>query len=213
MDFVAFKTIFSPLIERNNLVVSDSNLEKLFQYFSITQLWGSKMNVTRNMKPKDYICENIIDPLLAFESFNLKNTNFDHFVDYGSGGGYVGLTAAIIFPNLFKVILVESVRKKVSFIDKVIRELQLTNAIAHNLRAEDFKLDANKTLYVSRATWAWGEFVKIVQPQLKGQSAILSFEGRQSIDQTEFAPNQIFSYNLQPLGKKRFLYYLENQSL
>lgn len=196
-------------VSLNGLVMNSEQLDRLRLYYDLTLSWGGKMNITNNLAPEAYLCENFLDPLIGMTAYLQAGYSIRGLVDFGAGGGYVGITAKVLCPDLGECVLVESVRKKVSFIQMVIRELQLPQTQAVQGRAEDFSSDhAFFDTIVSRATWCWDDFKLIGTRFLQNNKKLVSFEGPAAHQAQENPPKTVLEYVIQPFERKRFLYCL-----
>jgi 16S rRNA (guanine527-N7)-methyltransferase len=101
-------------------------------------------------------------------------------LDIGSGGGFPGIPLKIMLPDL-SVTLIDSVRKKVSFLNQVIRTLKLKNIQAIHARAEDLaespEFALRFDLIISRALAPLDEFIRLALPFLKKGGLILAMKG------------------------------------
>lgn len=151
--------ILRELVQMNGCdAVATEILFKLEEYYVLTRRWSEKINITANVNEMDYLTENILDPILAH--YALKNTLGIPMAggvhDLGCGGGYVGLTWALLDPTI-KCTLVDSDRKKINFCKQAIRDLGLQGRVdAYQSRIED--LEGISGVVVSRATWGGDGF-------------------------------------------------------
>jgi len=192
----------------NKIDLTDFQLRQLLTYYSLSQEWGQKMNITTNLSFENYATENILDPVIALSNYSKILGKIEGLVDLGAGGGYIGITAKILFPELTCCYLIESVRKKVSFLQQVIRTLNLTQTEALHLRAEEFSIKEGYDTVVSRATWHWDDFKKIGQPFQDAQKHLVSFEGPKAHASQKTPPEQVIEYEIRPFAKNRYLYCL-----
>ncbi len=195
-------------LAQNNTVLSSVQLDLLHKYYDLTLDWGNKMNITNNLDPTSYFCENLLDPILGLKTYLRSGVQFNGLVDLGAGGGYVGLTAKILWPDLGDCLLVEAVRKKVSFMQMVIRELKLPQTYAIQGRAEDFVPKTSFQTVVSRATWSWDNLKQVSERFLTQDKKLLSFEGPVSHQAQQNLPKIVLEYDIQPFARKRYLYCL-----
>jgi 16S rRNA (guanine527-N7)-methyltransferase len=118
--------------------------------------WGSKMNLTAHPEEPDEIAFHVIDSLMPVILGSDKSIILsDEFVqrrrilDLGSGAGFPGLVLAAAAPAQFT--LVESRRKRASFLQVVVAEMGLKNVIVEGRRAEDIGLASQYDLVTARA--------------------------------------------------------------
>jgi len=116
--------------------------------------------------------------------------NTKSIIDIGSGAGFPGLPIAIARPDI-KVTMVESIGKKVSFIEKGIGLLNLPNAKAINERAEKLSLDKNFNqkfdVVTARAVTALPELIKLCIPFIHKNGVIIAMknENKEELDMAE----------------------------
>ena len=108
--------------------------------------WNEKINLTRITEEKEVYLKHFYDSLTLNKVVNLKEVNT--LCDVGTGAGFPGIVLKIVFPNL-KITLIDSLQKRVNYLNNIIEELELSNIEAIHTRGEDFK--GKYDVVVSRA--------------------------------------------------------------
>ena len=116
-----------------NIDFSVEQLEKFYRYMELLIEWNEKINLTAIIEPEEIILKHFIDSLTIYK--DLKNAK--SFVDVGTGAGFPGIPIAIL-NNALKVTLVDSLNKRLIFLQEVIKELNLNNVELVHARAEEF---------------------------------------------------------------------------
>ena len=126
----------------------DSNKVAKFElYRNLLLEWNEKFNLTA-ITDKDEIEEkHFLDSLFIYKFVSLDNKSL---LDIGSGAGFPGLALAIAHPTL-KVTLLESNKKKTTFLAEAVKALGLDNVRIVNSRAEDFKERESFDIVTARA--------------------------------------------------------------
>ena len=130
-DFI--KTLIDKAKE-NNIALADIQAEKLYLYKELLLEWNEKINLTSIIEDEDIIVKHFIDSLLSIEYIE-KNTKI---IDVGTGAGFPGIVLAIYFDGQIEITLLDSLQKRVNFLNLVIQELGLNNIQAIHGRAEEF---------------------------------------------------------------------------
>lgn len=116
------------------LELTKEQYEKFIKYMRLVQEWNEKINLTAITEDNEFIKKHFIDCIKAFKSDAIKNA--DTLIDVGTGAGFPGLPIAILNPRT-KVTLLDSLNKRVNFLNTVVRELDLKNVTTIHSRAED----------------------------------------------------------------------------
>jgi len=103
--------------------------------FSVEQMeqWNEKMNLTAIIEPSEIILKHFIDSITILKDIKDDST----VVDVGTGAGFPGIPLSIMNPTL-KITLVDSLNKRLIFLQEVIKELNLKNVELIHARAEEF---------------------------------------------------------------------------
>ena len=101
-------------------------------YLDLLVKWNKKINLTSEKTAQEILKRHIFDSLQYCRTV-LPN---DRIIDIGSGAGFPGIPLKIMYPNL-NITLVESQRKRCSFLDVVIHQLNFKKIIIINERAEE----------------------------------------------------------------------------
>jgi 16S rRNA (guanine527-N7)-methyltransferase len=114
------------------LILTDQQVEHFYDHAVALLQWSKKINLTAIKDPKSVAIKHFVDSL-GPASFAIP---MQHVLDVGSGGGFPGLPLKVWNPSL-DLTLIDAVRKKISFIQHVIRILKLTGTQAIHGRIED----------------------------------------------------------------------------
>ncbi len=116
------------------LDLTEQQYNQFIMYMRLLQEWNEKINLTAITEDEEVIKKHFIDCIKAFKSNAVKNAKT--IIDVGTGAGFPGLPIAIMNPNV-KVTLLDSLNKRINFLDTVIAKLGLKNVITIHSRAED----------------------------------------------------------------------------
>ncbi|MBS6185039.1 MAG: 16S rRNA (guanine(527)-N(7))-methyltransferase RsmG [Clostridium celatum] len=116
------------------LEFTEMQYEQFIKYMRLLQEWNEKINLTAITEDKDVVKKHFIDCIKAFKSEPIKNAKT--IIDVGTGAGFPGLPIAIMNPNV-EVTLLDSLNKRINFLNLVVRELGLKNVKTIHSRAED----------------------------------------------------------------------------
>ncbi|MBE6052696.1 MAG: 16S rRNA (guanine(527)-N(7))-methyltransferase RsmG [Clostridium sartagoforme] len=116
------------------LDLTEKQYNQFILYMRLLQEWNEKINLTAITEDEEVIKKHFIDCIKAFKSNAVKNAKT--IIDVGTGAGFPGLPIAIMNPEV-KVTLLDSLNKRVNFLNTVIAKLELNNVITIHSRAED----------------------------------------------------------------------------
>ena len=122
-------------VNKLGIKLNNNSLKKLEIYYNLLIQENTKINLTRITEKEEVYLKHFYDSLTLYKAYDL-NKNIT-LCDIGTGAGFPGIVLAICFPNL-RVTVVESIKKKVSFLFLIKEKLELKNLFICNERAEIF---------------------------------------------------------------------------
>ncbi len=142
----------------------------------ILKEWNQKINLTAIDSPMDMAVKHFLDSILSSRYIKPGSK----LLDVGSGAGFPGIPLKIMIQSL-DVILVDATRKKVSFLNHVIRRLRLSHITAIHSRIEDLQQEWEDRfdVVVCRAFSNLADFVEKSLPLLAPGGLLLAFKGRE----------------------------------
>lgn len=123
------------LLELNITLTSHQQFQ-LNKFYQLLIEWNKKINLTRITQEEDVYLKHFYDSLTIVKAVDLSKK--ETLCDVGSGAGFPGIVLKIVFPNL-KVTLIDSLQKRVNYLNSIIKELDLTDIEAIHSRGEDYK--------------------------------------------------------------------------
>ncbi len=115
--------------------LNDKKVNQFIDYYKLLIEWNSKINLTSITDFKEVVIKHFIDSLSIV---NIIDLNGEYsLVDVGTGAGFPGIPLKIVYPSL-KVVLIDSLDKRIKFLNTVIDSLGLKDIKAIHTRAEDF---------------------------------------------------------------------------
>lgn len=133
-----FQDIFSTNLKQANITLSDTQINQFVQYYELLTETNKVMNLTALTEPKDVAVKHFIDSLFAYDPAMHNAT----MADVGTGAGFPGVPLKIFDPTI-KLTLLDSLAKRLKFLDTLTTELGLQNVTTVHARAEDAGKDKN----------------------------------------------------------------------
>lgn len=175
--------------------VSPDQLALMVGHARELSLWNKKINLTairdtRAMAEKHFLDTVCVHPLLANEY---------RIMDMGTGGGFPAIPLKILNPGM-AVTMVDSVRKKVNFLNHVVRTLGLENISAVHARVEDLANDPDHAqgydAVISRGFADLEKFVALARPMVKPGGRIYALKGDNAKAEITPVLHQDFNINI-----------------
>ena len=185
------KTFLSDL-EKLRITLSNEQLEQFLIYYEMLVEWNEKMNLTAITDFQDVMKKHFVDSVSLIKAYDV--TKSVSIIDVGTGAGFPGLALKIAFPQL-RVTLLDSLNKRILFLDAVIDKLNLSDVETIHGRAEDFakpgKLREKFDLCVSRAVANLSTLSEYCLPFVKKGGMFISYKSEKISEEFEIAENAI----------------------
>lgn len=197
---------------------NDKQLEQFKNYYDLLVEWNNKFNLTSITTEEEVAIKHFIDSVLPSKYFPLGHK----IIDVGSGAGFPGIPLKILYPQI-ELVLLDSLQKRVNFLNHVISVLGLENVNVIHGRAEDF---GNNKLYredfsysCSRAVAKLSILSEYCLPFIKIGGLFLAYKGpganseletgNKAIELLGGKVNEIKSFNLPITGEERNIVVIE----
>lgn len=132
MEFEEFKREFEKYLEKMNISLLKEQYEQFYAYMELLIEWNEKMNLTAITDPKEIILKHFVDSLTIAKYVKEDKS----IIDMGTGAGFPGIPIKIYRKDV-KVVLADSLNKRIKFLDEVIDKLKLENVETIHCRAEE----------------------------------------------------------------------------
>ncbi|MCR5025158.1 MAG: 16S rRNA (guanine(527)-N(7))-methyltransferase RsmG [Lachnospiraceae bacterium] len=181
-------TYFSQL----NIPSSPDKLEKLERYYELLIEKNRVMNLTTITDHDEFMRKHIVDSLAVIRYYSFDKVK--RVIDLGTGGGFPGIPLKIFFPDI-EFTLVDSVNKKLRFIEEAAEELGLKKILFVHGRAEDLaheELHREKyDVLVSRAVANLSTLTELSLGFIKTGGSFISYKGAGGVEELEEAAKAI----------------------
>lgn len=130
------KEEFIIAVRKLGIELTEEQLNKLDSFYHKLIEWNERINLTRITEEQDVYLKHFYDSLTIAKVVDLSTKAT--LCDVGTGAGFPGIVLKIVYPNL-KITLVDSLLKRVNYLNTIITELNLDNIKAIHSRGEDYK--------------------------------------------------------------------------
>ena len=132
MKMEEFKREFEKYLEKMSISLNKEQYDQFYAYMVLLIEWNEKINLTAITEPQEIILKHFVDSLTIAKYIEEEKT----IIDMGTGAGFPGIPLKI-YRNDVKVVLADSLNKRIKFLNEVIEKLQLKNIETIHCRAEE----------------------------------------------------------------------------
>ncbi len=172
--------------------LNDKQMEQFNRYFELLVEWNEKINLTAITEPKEVAIKHMIDSITAYDEALFKDGAT--VIDVGTGAGFPGLPLKIFCPEI-KLTLMDSLNKRIKFLQTVVEELGLKDVECVHARAEEGarnkKYRESFDLAVSRAVARLPILCEYCLPFVRKGGHFIALKGMQFQEEAEEAAKAI----------------------
>ena len=177
-------------LERLNIKKDGEKAEKLLEYMNLVLETNRHFNLTAITEEKEFIEKNILDSLTGLDSFE----DGKRIMDLGSGAGLPGIVLGIYLENS-DIVLVDSLKKRVDFLERTAKALGLANVTAVHERAEELSRDPSFResfdFVTARAVARMNTLLEYTIPFLKVGGKLVLYKASRADEEVREAENAL----------------------
>lgn len=134
MNFTEFKNELNLGLGKLNIFLEEEQINQFYKYMNILIEWNKNINLTAITDPKEVILKHFIDSIYVLKNIEISSNS--SVIDIGTGAGFPGIPLKIVRKDL-NVTLLDSLNKRIMFLDNVINNLGLKDISTIHGRAEE----------------------------------------------------------------------------
>ena len=159
-------------LEKIGVYPTKNQLSQLEKYYNLLVEWNEKINLTRIIEKKDVYLKHFYDSLTIVKTVNLETIN--NLCDVGTGAGFPGIVIKIMYPHI-NITLLDSLQKRINFLNVVINTLNLKDIKTIHTRSEDYR--GQYDIVVSRAVANIEKLLEITMHLVKPSGMLVAMKG------------------------------------
>lgn len=160
--------------------LSEKQTRKFMDYYELLIAWNEKMNLTAITEFEDVVIKHFVDSVMIGKKFLWDENLTLRIMDLGTGAGFPGIPIKIMYPGM-QVLLMDSLNKRIRFLDEVIVRLSLEKVSTLHARAEESgRKEEYREQYdicVSRAVAQLSSLAEFCLPFVKKGGCFISYKG------------------------------------
>lgn len=200
-----FREILTKTLNKYEISLDALALNRLCIYHDLLIEWNEKINLTALTAPEDVALKHFADSLLLLRYIEIKKDA--RIIDVGTGAGFPGLVLKIARPDI-RLTLLDSLQKRLRFLDEVCQALEIDDVDLIHSRAEDgsrTELRDSFDIAVSRAVASMNTLCEYDMPYVKVGGRFIAMKGKESEAELTQAQNAIITLGGKWIGKHDFI--------
>lgn len=177
-----------------DISLNETQVKQFMRYYELLIEWNSFMNLTAITEFNDVLKKHFIDSLSLVKAYEKIRTDEIRLIDIGTGAGFPGIPLKIAFPQI-KVTLLDSLQKRINFLNEVAAQLELNDVEFIHGRAEDFAKPALKRekydICVSRAVANLSTLAELCLPYVKVGGQFISYKSERIVEEAAAAQKAV----------------------
>lgn len=176
---------FQNILKDKGIILSDKQLKQFNRYYEVLVEWNEKMNLTAITDKEEVYLKHFYDSITIAFDFSFNNQSI---IDVGAGAGFPSIPLKILYPEL-KITIVDSLNKRITFLNHLFKELELDNCKAVAARAEEYAKEHRESvdIVMARAVARLNILDELCLPLVKKDGYFLSLKGRQASEEVKEA--------------------------
>ena len=170
-------TSFQRGLDELNLTLTETQIDQFLKFYELLVEWNKVMNLTGITEYEEVVSKHFLDSLLMVNAYDMSKVS--SVIDVGTGAGFPGIPLKIVFPEI-KCVLLDSLGKRIKFLDEVVDNLGLNHIELIHGRAEDLAKKEgyreNFDLAVSRAVANLSSLSEYCIPFVKVGGAFIPYK-------------------------------------
>ena len=187
------------LLERYHMEISQEKLEIYRSLYDIYKDLNDKVNLISRKDFENFYLHHIIHSLSITKFELIKDEN--NIIDLGTGGGLPGIPLAIYY-NKKNFLLVDSIRKKISAVDKIINKINAKNISTLNNRAEN--LDIKADIIICRSVSSVDNLIQWTKGLLNDEGRLILLKGGNVNKELKNISSRFTIYNLDDIYSENY---------
>jgi len=183
---------YNAVKEKVGIELTELQKEQYNKYYNLVVEWNQKINLTAITEENEFYTKHFFDSVSL--AFFKDYSNIESICDVGSGAGFPSIPLKILYPNL-KVTIVDSLNKRIKFLNLVKDELGLTDCNFVHARAEEFgqnkEYRESFEIVTARAVARLNILSELCLPLVKKNGYFLSLKAQKAEEETKEATNAI----------------------
>ena len=189
MEFEIFSEELEIAAKQIEIELTKEQIEKYYNYMNLLLEWNEKINLTAIIDPKEIILKHFVDSLTIAKYIK----DDEKMIDVGTGAGFPGIPLSIVKENI-DIVLLDSLNKRINFLEEVKENLKLENITTIHGRAEEFGKNKNERekydIATSRAVASLNILLEYLLPLVKVGGRAICMKGS-NIEEIENAKNAL----------------------
>lgn len=183
------KEEFIQALKDKGITLSQKQLEQFETYYKTLVEWNQKMNLTAITNKEDVYLKHFYDSLTISFDYEFNNQTL---CDIGAGAGFPSIPLKIVYPDL-KITIVDSLTKRITFLNHLTKVLELENVKAISARAEDYAISHRESfdIVTARAVARLNILDELCLPLVKGDGDFITLKGLKAKEELEEAKKGI----------------------
>ena len=180
---------FLKALANKGIQLSNKQLKQFELYYETLIEWNEKMNLTAITNKEDVYLKHFYDSLTISFDYILNNQSL---CDIGAGAGFPSIPLKIVYPDL-KITIVDSLTKRITFLNHLIKVLELNNVKAISARAEEYAIDHRESfdIVTARAVARLNILDELCLPLVKLDGDFITLKGLKAKEELSEAKNGI----------------------
>lgn len=181
--------IIKDLFDKNNIALTVNQIKQFEKYYNLLIDYNKVMNLTAITEIHEVTAKHFIDSSINYQYYKEGSS----ICDIGSGAGFPGIPLKILRPD-FKITLVDSLNKRINFLNTIIRELNLPDIVTIHTRAQELQQIVSRETFdytISRAVAPLNILLELCIPYTKVDGQMIAYKGNNIENDIKTAKNAL----------------------